>query len=64
MTDLFPADMEGNTVIENQVELPNPCLAPVVFITNPQGSWFAMTDQTAETPTPPIIAPAMGGIAH
>ncbi len=48
MTDLFPADTAGNAVIEDQVELPNPCPDPAVFVTNPQGRWFAMTDQTVE----------------
>ena len=42
-TGLFPADEEGNCVIEDQVELPDPCIAPIVFVTNPNGAWFAAT---------------------
>ena len=42
-TGLFPANAAGNCLIEDVVELPNPCIAPIVFVTNPGGSWFAAT---------------------
>jgi hypothetical protein len=48
-TGLFPADMAGNSTIEAQVSLPDPCIAPIIFVTspasatNPTGSWFAAT---------------------
>ena len=42
-TGLFPADSAGNCVIEDQVDLPDPCIAPIVFVTSPTGSWFAAT---------------------
>jgi hypothetical protein len=42
-TDLFPASPEGDAVIRDTVELPNPCIAPIVFVTSPTGSWFAAT---------------------
>lgn len=42
-TGLFPADQGGNSEIEDTVELPNPCIAPIIFVTSPGGSWFAAT---------------------
>jgi hypothetical protein len=43
MTDSFPADSMGNSTINAKVDLPKPCLAPVVFVTSPSGAWFAVT---------------------
>jgi len=46
---LFPAtvgaavDGGGNSKIETTLTLPQPCLAPLVFVTSPTGSWFAVT---------------------
>ncbi len=34
---------DGNAKIEAMLELPDPCLAPIVFVTNPDGAWFAVT---------------------
>jgi hypothetical protein len=42
-TDLFPADAMGNAEVETSVMLPQPCIAPIVFVTSPTGSWFAAT---------------------
>jgi hypothetical protein len=42
-TGLFPADGEGNAHIKDTIELPQPCIAPIVFVTNPGGAWFATT---------------------
>lgn len=42
-TGLFPADAAGNAQIEDTVSLPTPCIAPIIFVTNPGGSWFAAT---------------------
>jgi hypothetical protein len=25
------------------VDLPSPCIAPIVFVTSPNGAWFAAT---------------------
>ncbi len=33
----------GNASIETDVALPQPCFAPIVFVTSPGGSWFAVT---------------------
>jgi hypothetical protein len=38
---LFPADMNGDAHIEDEIALPDPCIAPIVFVTSPGGSWFA-----------------------
>jgi hypothetical protein len=49
LTDSFPAttgaavDGGGNASIETMVALPQPCFAPIVFVTNPGGNWFAVT---------------------
>ncbi len=43
-TGLFPATIpEGDARIRDTVGLPRPCIAPVVFVTNPGGAWFAVT---------------------
>jgi len=42
-TGLFPADAEGNAHIKDTVALPSPCIAPILFVTSPTGSWFAAT---------------------
>jgi len=42
-TDSFPADSMGNSTINTMVDLPKPCLAPIIFVTSPTGAWFAVT---------------------
>ena len=48
-TDPAPAtvglasDGGGNAEIRGQIELPKPCIAPIVFVTSPTGAWFAST---------------------
>jgi len=42
-TGLFPADGEGNAHIKDNVDLPQPCIAPIIFVTSPGGAWFAST---------------------
>jgi len=42
-TGLFPATTTGDAKIEAAVNLPDPCFAPIVFVTSPGGSWFAVT---------------------
>ena len=39
----FPASMEGDSHIRATVQLPHPCIAPIVFVTSPGGAWFAAT---------------------
>ena len=49
MTDPFPATTGpatsggGNAKFEGDVTLPDPCIAPIVFVTSPTGAWFAST---------------------
>jgi len=49
MTDPFPATTGpasaggGNSQIEADVTLPQPCIAPIVFVASATGSWFAAT---------------------
>lgn len=33
----------GDAKIEAEVELPEPCIAPIVFVTSPNGAWFSVT---------------------
>jgi hypothetical protein len=33
----------GNASIEADLSLPQPCIAPIIFVTSPSGSWFATT---------------------
>lgn len=48
-TGLFPATTGpasgggGSARIEAFVNLPQPCIAPIVFVTSPAGAWFAAT---------------------
>ena len=39
----FPATPTGDAEIEAALELPMPCYAPVLFVTNAAGRWFAVT---------------------
>lgn len=49
MTGPFPATLGpaaqggGNAKIETTVVLPQPCIAPLIFVTSPGGAWFAAT---------------------
>jgi hypothetical protein len=49
MTDPFPAttglasEGGGNAEIEADLTLPQPCIAPLIFVTSPGGAWFAVT---------------------
>ena len=51
LTDPFPATTGfaanggGNASIEAMIDLPKPCIAPIVFVTSPSGAWFAVTGQ-------------------
>jgi len=42
-TGLFPADFAGNAQIDETLSLPQPCIAPIIFVTSPGGAWFAST---------------------
>jgi hypothetical protein len=39
----FPATPAGDAEIEAALDLPVPCIAPIVFVTSPAGAWFAST---------------------
>jgi hypothetical protein len=49
LTEAFPATTGpassggGNAKIETTVPLPQPCIAPIIFVTSNGGSWFAAT---------------------
>ena len=39
----FRASVEGDANIRATVQLPHPCIAPIVFVTSGGGAWFAAT---------------------
>jgi hypothetical protein len=48
-TDGSPADEDGNSLILAKVELPNPCVAPRVFVlAGSEEKWFAVTGFESE----------------
>lgn len=40
-TGEFPFSQSGDADIEAQLTLPRKCIAPVIFVTHPEGRWFA-----------------------
>jgi hypothetical protein len=42
-TGLVPASGTGDAEIDASVSLPEPCFAPIVFVTSPGNAWFAVT---------------------
>ena len=48
-TEGFPATIDGNSSIDAQIELPDPCIAPVVFVlAGSEDKWFAVTGVEVE----------------
>ena len=49
VTEAFPAttgpasEGGGDAKISTTIDLPQPCIAPIVFVTSPTGAWFAAT---------------------
>jgi hypothetical protein len=44
-TDPFPASPTGDSHMKDSVELPSPCVAPIVFVGPNATTWFAATGQ-------------------
>src|SRR5262245_15016317 len=44
-TGPFPATATGDSEIEAQINLPAPCLAPIIFVGPSPTTWFAITGQ-------------------
>ena len=42
-TATFPADAAGNAQFADSVNLPQPCVAPILFVTSSGGAWLAAT---------------------
>ncbi|MGE5153625.1 MAG: hypothetical protein ACM3ST_06360 [Bdellovibrio bacteriovorus] len=42
-TEMIGESTAGDAKIEAMLELPGVCLAPIVFVTNPGGAWFAVS---------------------
>jgi hypothetical protein len=48
-TKPFKADAKGNSLIVQKLELPNPCVAPIIMIlAGDRDEWFAMTGHEGE----------------
>jgi hypothetical protein len=41
-TDSYPVNGDGEASISASVDLPSPALAPIIFVTKPNGSWIAV----------------------
>jgi hypothetical protein len=42
-TSNFTASLTGDSHIHRTVDLPHPCMAPIIFVAAPTGQWFAMS---------------------
>jgi hypothetical protein len=42
-TEPVNASPDGDARFDTRVDLPHPCIAPIVFVTSPTGAWFAAT---------------------
>jgi hypothetical protein len=45
-TDAFPATTGlggGDARVDVRLDLPDPCIAPIILVTSPAGPWFAAT---------------------
>ena len=42
-TRVFPADAAGNLQVDDTISLPQPCIAPILFVTSSGGAWLAAT---------------------
>jgi hypothetical protein len=42
-TDPVATDSAGDAEFDARLDLPDPCYAPIVFVTNEAGRWFAVT---------------------
>jgi hypothetical protein len=51
----------GDARIEAKLDLPSPCLAPIVFVTSNTGAWFAVTGNSS-APDPEMAQ--SGGAGH
>ena len=53
ITGAFPATLGaateggGNASIQENLTLPQPCIAPIIFVTSPGGAWFSVTGGSA-----------------
>jgi hypothetical protein len=49
VTDGFPATVLGDSLIRQTLELPNPCIAPIIFVmAGSEDKWFAVTGFESE----------------
>jgi hypothetical protein len=47
-TDPYPADMQGDSLVNTHIDLPSPCIAPIIFVAIPASMsgaqrWIAVT---------------------
>jgi hypothetical protein len=51
-TGNFAASPAGESSIKATVQLPSPCIAPIIFVTSPGGAWFAATGSSSAAAGP------------
>jgi len=50
LTDGFPATPDGDSTIDAHVTLPNPCVAPIIFVlAGDEDKWFSVTGFESES---------------
>lgn len=52
-TQMIGDPRNGDARIRAQLTLPDPCVAPIIFVTSPTGSWFASTGAGVIPPPAP-----------
>jgi hypothetical protein len=61
-TDAFPATTKGDAQATTNVTLPDPCIAPIVFVTDTAGAWFAATGFNASSSSVALQFDTMAGL--
>jgi len=51
-TQMIGDPENGDARIRARINLPNPCVAPIIFVTSPTGAWFASTGAGVIPPAP------------
>jgi len=61
-TDAFPATTAGDAQVTTNVTLPDPCIAPIVFITSTTDTWFAATGFSTSSSSVALQFDTMAGL--
>jgi hypothetical protein len=61
-TSTFPASTAGDAQVSTNVILPDPCIAPIIFITSPTNLWFAATGAASSSSANVLKFDTMAGL--